>query len=352
MNQELTVGLVNDAIASVLSGCSVRDMAVLERFDTHPANVLRLQVEPSPGNPFPLPSRMFAKHCTGAAVVSEGRPEIECHQRILAHASPPLSPRLFGAYTDAGDGISLLLTEDLDETHQRPIPPVAIDVLERIVDGIAGFHAAWWENGELNQPGFAAPHDKPTRMPQAYPPAVVHTNIATVPGAIDHFLATFRAELSPREVVLLQHVQAHWARLFELRVGDARAITLIHGDLHLLGNVFLDQESGTPRFVDWADCKPGIGAHDVAYCLISAEAPDRPTRDSALLRRYHARLTALGVRDYGWEQCLWDYRFALLTNLIQCALQGSLHWLRRTVAIVDAWRCDALLTGHHNAMSP
>jgi len=50
------------------------------------------------------------------------------------------------------------------------------------------------------------------------------------------------------------------------------------------------------------------------------------------------------VRGYSWDQCVWDYRFALLTNLLQCVLQGSLPLLRRTVAIIDAWRCDDLLT--------
>ncbi len=139
-------------------------------------------------------------------------------------------------------------------------------------------------------------------------------------------------------------MREHWPRLFAARVRSARMITLIHGDLHLLGNVFVGRDSQAPRIIDWADCKPGLGPHDVAYCLISAETPDRRRRDTALLERYHGRLSALGVRGYDWEQCLHDYRLALLTNLLQCVLQGILSWLRRTVAIIDVWQCDDLLT--------
>lgn len=344
MPEPLTLDLVNHAIAQVHPGCTVQGITVLDRFDTDPAEVLRLEVVPSPANVHPLPSHMFAKRCAGAAVRSEGLPEIACHERILARASPPIAPRLLGAFADGEAGASLLLTEDLDATHLRPAPPVTTEVLERIVDAIATFHAAWWQDDELAAPRFATPHDKPTRMPQAYPLTAVRANMQRVPGIIGRFLETFPGELTAREAALLQRVQAHWPRQFERRVEDARAITLIHGDLHILGNVFLDPVSGSPRFIDWADCKPGIGAHDVAYCLIPADTPDRPARDTALLRRYHQRLDTLGVRGYGWDQCLWDYRFALLTNLLQCALQGSLGWLRRTVAIIDAWRCDALLT--------
>jgi len=85
-----------------------------------------------------------------------------------------------------------------------------------------------------------------------------------------------------------------------------------------------------------------LGPHDVAYALISAGTEDRTTRDTALLRRYHDRLRAAGITGYPWPLCVWDYRFALLTNLLQYVLQDSLRWLRKTTAIAQVWECDRL----------
>lgn len=134
-----------------------------------------------------------------------------------------------------------------------------------------------------------------------------------------------------------------WGKMFQRRVmhGD---ITLIHGDFHLLGSLFISRTTEDIRIIDWADCKPGLGPHDIAYCLISADADDRLVRDTYLLRRYHHRLLELGISGYGWDQCLWDYRFSLLTNLLQCVLQQSLGWFRKTMEIIRAWRSAELFS--------
>lgn len=155
-------------------------------------------------------------------------------------------------------------------------------------------------------------------------------------------LAAHDRELSAFEKRLLASLAEQWGELFLERMRDGRSITLIHGDLHLLGNVFVQRETGAVRFIDWADAKPGLGSHDIAYCLISADTANRKARDTALLRRYHGRLRELRIAAYPWDVCVWDYRFAVLTNLLQCVLQDSLRWLRRTSAIAAVWDCDRL----------
>lgn len=79
-----------------------------------------------------------------------------------------------------------------------------------------------------------------------------------------------------------------------------------------------------PRVIDWSEMKPGLGPHDLAYCLIAAPASDRPARDLALLRHYWEGLRTARVDDYGWELCQWDYRFSVITNLFQSVFQNHL----------------------------
>lgn len=90
--------------------------------------------------------------------------------------------------------------------------------------------------------------------------------------------------------------------------------------------------------------KPGLGPHDLAYCLFAAPAENRVERDLALLRYYREGLLAAGIDGYGWELCHWDYRFSLLTNLFQSVFQRSAIWFHKTARV--AMEHDALAALH------
>jgi hypothetical protein len=152
-------------------------------------------------------------------------------------------------------------------------------------------------------------------------------------------------ELASAEQALLAEVLAWWERQFLARAATGRSITLIHGDFHLLGNIFFAADDAPPRVIDWSELKPGLGPHDLLDCLLSAPAEDRPARDLALLRRYWEGLQAAGVEGYGWDLCQWDYRFSLITNLFQSVFQNSMIWFRKTATLIDELDCRAILRG-------
>jgi hypothetical protein len=341
----LDAALVNEALANRIPGARVTAISVIERFVAQRANVERIRVVSDPGTRVPLPRTMIAKWTTEAATLPEVRSEIATHFAVLRALPDAPSPRCFGAVVRPADRTALLLTQDLTVDHDRPAHPFGVEILEPIVDVIAGMHAFWWQSDVLAPPRFASPMPRPTRMPQAAPIGVIEANAAAIGEPIRSFLAAHDRELSDLERRLLRLLNARWRGLFLERMRGHRSITLIHGDLHLLGNVYRHRETGAVRFIDWADCKPGLGPHDIAYSLISADTEDRKARDTALLRRYHGRLHALGIDTYPWPLCVWDYRFALLTNLLQCVLQDSPHWLRKTSAIAQVWECDRLFVG-------
>jgi hypothetical protein len=167
--------------------------------------------------------------------------------------------------------------------------------LQSVTDTLVTLHARFWEDLQVEILDPAHPIESVTRSAQAWPAAVIETNATAVRHAAASFLKAVSADIT------------------------------------------------RPRVIDWSELKPGLGPHDLAYCLLSAPTQDRPARDLALLRRYWEGLGAAGVEEYGWELCLWDYRFSLLTNLFQSVFQKSLTWFRRTAALIAELDCRAAL---------
>lgn len=339
-----SVETLNAAIANVdgRKDHAIIAVDVLAKFSAHRATVSRLSLTFDSARNSGLKT-IIAKYCSGDAFASEGIPEIRFYRELsplAAHLPIPACP---GWSIDQEARSTLLLVEDLSDRYERIAAPVSPHAIEFIVDEIAAIHAFFWNHPKLDGNLFAMPRDNETRMPQAKPPAVIEANAAFLEQQLAAFNDGFRAELDPTETGLLGALREQWRALFQQRVRSGN-ITLIHGDFHLLGNLFTSKTTDAIRFIDWADCKPGLGPHDIAYCLISAPTPDRITRDTSVLRRYYHRLLKLGITGYGWDQCLWDYRFSLLTNLLQCVLQRSLAWFRKTMAIIRIWRCAELLS--------
>ncbi|MCB0080068.1 MAG: hypothetical protein KDE47_04020 [Caldilineaceae bacterium] len=136
-----------------------------------------------------------------------------------------------------------------------------------------------------------------------------------------------------------------WIELFAARVANGRALTLLHGDFHVLGNVFAAQlgDRRVLKIIDWSEAKRGLGPHDLMYMLLAIDVDDRYKRDLRVLQRYHRGFQVAGVTDYEWEQCLWNYRFSLLTSLFQPLFQDSVRWFKKTMEVVRVWHSTELL---------
>lgn len=86
--------------------------------------------------------------------------------------------------------------------------------------------------------------------------------------------------------------------------------TLVHGDFRI-DNMLFGRDSDGPWVVpvDWQTPGVGPGVGDVAYFLGASLLPgDRQAHEERLVRRWHERLVAHGVRDYDWATCWASYR--------------------------------------------
>jgi aminoglycoside phosphotransferase (APT) family kinase protein len=321
----------SEAVMRALRGFAVASVEIVERLDASSAEVARLRVTLADGR---APFTVIGKSAAGSGLAAARR-----ELRFFTHVAPLWdnpAPALLGAWEEGhgADARLLLVTEDLAAAGYALRAEISEAHLHAVTDTLVALHARFWEDllVEVLDPAHPAP--SVTRAAQAWPPEVIRAHAAAARDEAARFLEAASADIAPAERELLEEVLEGWEARFLARAAGGRALTLIHGDFHFFGNIYFADHDPRPRVIDWSELKPGLGPHDLAYCLHGAPVADRPARGLALLRRYWEGLRAAGVEAYGWDLCQWDYRFSLVTNLFQSVFQNSLPWFRRTAALV------------------
>jgi aminoglycoside phosphotransferase (APT) family kinase protein len=272
---------------------------------------------------------VIGKHATGAGALGARR-EVRFFEKLAPQWDHP-APRLLGVHGN-GERI-LLLSEDLNAAgHRAPSANVSEDQLRGTIDTLVDLHACVWNAVPLDATN---PEPSVTSTAQAWPPEVITRHAAAVRAEATRFFAT-AAELDDAERAVLDDFLGPWEQQFQARVANGSGITLIHGDFHFLGNIFFTPNDVRRKVIDWSEAKPGLGPHDLAYCLTVVPAEDRLTRDRVLLRHYWEGLQAAGVPKYPCPFCDWDYRFSAFSNLFQSIFQGSVTWYRKSLTTLEA----------------
>ncbi len=184
----------------------------------------------------------------------------------------------------------------------------------RIVPQLAAFHAHFWESPLLKQFGWMPYYNDPchhhaqTSYRQAWPP------FQTFVG--DRLPAPVReaGERLNDSVVYLQDLLSE------------PPITIMHGDFKLDNLVFPASGADGVIVLDWQITSRGRGAFDLGYFLCTSLSPsDRAAHEHDLIRSYVDALAAGGVRGYGVDACMRDYRLAALFRMVYTViLIGSL----------------------------
>lgn len=218
----------------------------------------------------------------------------------LAGRVPVRTPRCY----HAGDGTTTpLLLEDLADLRiGDQMQGLSLPDAERLMDVLGDLHAAFWDAPSAQADWLASP------ATGAYAELIVQlvgSGIATLReryrGRVPEEVLAAVAELAPR-----------WGEVLE-RCAEGPQ-TIAHNDCRL-DNLFFDRD-GDPVFVDWQIIARTRGTQDVGNLLAgSMDARDLSECWQPLLRRYHARLCANGVRHYSWSDCREHYRQNILYPL-------------------------------------
>jgi thiamine kinase-like enzyme len=312
-------------------------------FQTFFATFHRLNIVYSPDAAPQLPSRMLLKipFSDNPSALEMGQKEVFGYRALREFMPGAPIPRCFESFINAETGHSRLLLEDLSETHFRADGkrPVSRRQWETCAEALADLHAFWWESESLG----AATGGIGEVMDEAAVREAERLNRDSLPKFFAEMSGELSAEQQKMYTEVMEILPAFWRRRYTSR----RRNTLIHGDAHswnflLPADPEAAGEQGRAFIIDLATLRVRPATNDLAYLMaLKWRREQRAEMEMDLLRHYHSALTARGVKDYAWEDCLLDYRHSVLIHLftpvVQCAggyLSGEI-W-RANVARINA----------------
>lgn len=128
-------------------------------------------------------------------------------------------------------------------------------------------------------------------------------------SATEVFLERYAGRVSEEDGAVLRDAAALMGPLLQAR---ADRFSVVHGD-YRMDNLLIHPD-GTVTAVDWQSVTIGLPARDLAYfCSTSLTVEDRRAQEDDLVRAYHEALLGYGVQDHPLEQCVDDYRFAMVS---------------------------------------
>ena len=272
-----------------------------------------------------------------------GAGEVAFYAKVAPAMPTGLVPRCFDSAWQAETRQWHLLLEDLTDTHEIatpwPLPPDE-KLCRRMVQTLARFHAAWWDDPRLGV-------EIGTRVDAETARQTMQRHAGAFERFADHLgdrLSSERRQLYERFFAAAPGLQA--------RVLSYRNVTLVHGDAHVW-NCFVPKDgSDDLRYLDWDTWRIGLASSDLAYMMATHWYPERRQRfERPLLDHYHAALLGHGVQDYDRAALAEDYRRSVLMQLLMPVLQWSagipafVWWshVERITAAIDDLDCRALL---------
>ncbi len=269
--------------------------------------------------------------------------EVAFYAKVAPAMPAGLVPRCFDSAWQAETRQWHLLLEDLSDTHEMatpwPLPPDE-KMCGRMVQTLARFHAAWWDDPRLGVEVGARFDAEAARQ-------AMQRHATSFERFADHLgdrLSRERRQLYERFFASAPSLQA--------RLLTYRNVTLVHGDAHVW-NCFVPKDgSDDLRYFDWDTWRIGIASADLAYMMAVHWYPERRRRlEGTLLDHYHAALLGHGVQGYDRAALAEDYRRSVLMHLLLPMLQmtgGIPPWvwwshLERITAAIDDLDCRALL---------
>jgi thiamine kinase-like enzyme len=301
--------------SGVLGEARVSEVAVESTRETVLSRISRLRpiyVGDAPGAP---PTLILKTGLPERLTTGWARQETAFYAQVAAATPSGLVPRCFEAEWNAETNHSLLLLEDLSDTHRIvttwPLPPT-LNECEAILRAWARFHGHWWDDPRLD-----------SSIGRWGDAEAVEQHLRRLADKVAQFEDRLGDRL-PRERRDLYHSLLDCAPRLLKRTDSRRAVTIVHGDAHVW-NCFLPRDGGSDiRLFDWDSWGLGVAADDLAYMMAVHWYPDRRRRmERPLLDAYHAALLAQGVRGYDRRALDDDYRLSALWHIMTPAWQAA-----------------------------
>lgn len=320
------------------------DIELLETIESTAATVTRFTLYTKTA-PYRLIYKDFHTNWIGG-----GNAELTWYTRFAPTLKPEISPTFYGGEIDRQTHHCHLLLDDLSITHHKfsdsaPIDKPQMQFLEKAIQTMLQLHIFWWDHPSLNDTSLTSPQGGPLRLAHATSSATIKNYVQALNEIFPKIIDDLGSAISPSTIKTYEKVIASWEQIFIKRTETKKNLTLIHGDFHIW-NIFFPnhRQSDSSVIVDWETYKRGIGTYDLAYLLITClDATTRFEIEKALLKKYFSGLVTGRISDYDWQDCVQDYRLAIIANLFPPLMWKRSEAIEQAITAYEAWQCQELL---------
>ncbi|MHA1915136.1 MAG: hypothetical protein ACW986_11645 [Promethearchaeota archaeon] len=287
---------------------------------------------PKDTDEFKLWGRQEAKFYSIIAENMIDMPILNCYEAVFSEES----------------GLSHIILENISKTHET-IPGLPFGLapskqhFEKAIKSLAEIHAFWWDHKNLKE------LSKQSRGP------ISLFLIKVKNEALQRFLEDVGDKLSDRRLSLLKTIFSLYPYALQKRF-KKKNLTLIHTDAHL-GQFFypkdIESEKSKTILSDWQGWNVGVGGLDLAYMIGFYLFPEnRHVLEKDLIKHYHHHLIKLGIKNYSWDNCWYDYKLFTLFNIYTCiwwwnmgTVSSSFFWakLETSISTIEELNCMELL---------
>ena len=234
------------------------------------------------------------------------RREIQFY-RHLADRLELRTPAFYYGDSDDETALRVILMEDLAPAQSGSKVVGASPAQAALaVHQLAHLHGAWWESPALGEISWLQDYSE---LPSPEESRAEYDSWWPI------FLQKIegRHELPGLLIDLGEGFGRHRSWI-EQHLFRARPLTLVHGDWGLSNLMFGTPEGGAPfAAIDWGWVGRSRGASELAWFIGGGLRIDtRRAIEMDLLRDYHRILREHGVLKYSFDDCLRDYRLALM----------------------------------------
>ncbi|WP_430386788.1 hypothetical protein [Blastomonas fulva] len=226
------------------------------------------------------------------------------------------APRCYGAAMDS-EGRALVVLEDLCLRNVRFLTlqePVGFDLAKRFLEGLARFHARWWNAPDLDTRFGWAPDTGEDGV-------AFYFHLLNTPDKFGRYATAPRGAAMPKSLLDPARIYAAHRAMTAAHKAEAMAMVVNHGDMHL-GNLYLDAD-GSPGFLDMQP-RRGAWSIDVSYFLIAGlDLVDRRRWEGALLQHYLQCLALEGIDPPSFDTAWAAYRRDVVWGLLIWMLNSS-----------------------------
>ena len=339
-------------LTSILNSAGVLNEGEVQAISSQPASkqgaskTFYLEVSYSADSANPPTGRLLLK-------ISEDQLAFQTHEAVFydqivpemaknGNAGLPFVPCFHSAYNSPRQQSSFLLA-NMSASHSpaQDSLPISLAQAQGMVAALASVHGFWWEHKWLGE-----------QLGDYWDALRIERLIQRGARNGRAFLKFANTRLSAIQRDRLAQVTTLWPAERVENLVNRKHWTLVHREAHPSSFLFPNSpESDFTLLTDWHSWRVDTGTDDLAYMIAAHWYPAiRAEYEQRLLREYHERLLSLGVDDYSWGDCCYDYR-ASIARVLFTLIGGwrrrrdpALYWDRMEKALLafDDWDCDEL----------